>query len=409
MMTNGPFMTPPHKNLLLAGCCLSLLGLAGCGGQPDGDGAAKAGGPWQKTVERIALPVQVIRAEAGTISDVIEVQARLEASQRQEIVSLSTGMISSLPVVDGQLVEAGEVLLQLSPLPEDADAVINAENALTARRARSATPAIAGRAHRRGRGPGRPRRGHRHPRRRQLELAKAQRDADNRTIKAPFSGVISGIEHILGERLDKGTVFARLQNLDSFTTQVPIPETIVPRLQVGLAVDVRPLGDESAEGKILTMPAAIDEESGSGLAQITITEAPESWRPGAFALMRIKASEVEAEVVLPRICVQYRRNRAYVWEMVPEAGADSSEPIGEEGPWMVQRAWVELGAGDEDRVVVREGLRPGAMVVRDGSRGLSDKVPVVPQGLEDYAYVPIQMQNPMKKAAESGGRPGQGY
>ena len=114
--------------------------------------------------------------------------------------------------------------------------------------------------------------------------------------------------------------------------------------------------------------------------------------------------------------MQYRRNRAFVWEMVPEnadsdaatdaatgADAEANAKMTADSKWMVKRSWVSLGAGDEDRVVIREGLRAGAIVVRDGSKGLSDKVPVVPQGLESYHFVP----DPEAASDEAKGRPPQ--
>ena len=397
---------PFHDFLKWTLCAGTLAVLVACGKPPAETAAPTNDDP--EAIERIALPVQVLRAGSGTISDVIEVQARLEATKRQEIVSLSNGIITELPVVNGQIVDVGELLVELRPLPEDEDQLIDATIELKRaqrdlERLQDLEKKVAGAVAQVDLDEALDKRDDA-----TLAVKKAERDAANRRIVAPFRGVISGIEAILGERLDKSDIFARLQNLDSFTTTVEIPETIVPRLEVGLSVDVIPLGDEQALGKILTMPASIDHENGTGNVQVKIDTPPATWRPGAFALMRIKANEVSGDVVLPRICVQYRRNRAFVWEMLPEDLANSDDMTAESN-WIVKRTWVSLGAGDEDQVVIADGLRPGALVIRDGNKGLSDKVPVVPQGLEDYHYIPDPSANEEtapQRPQGPGGRPG---
>ena len=119
---------PLFHTLVASVLCTSVLALAGCGPSTDESSAADAANAADsESVERIALPVEVLRADAGTISDVIEVQARLEASKRQEIVNLSNGIIAELPVVNGQIVEAGELLVALDPLPDDADQLVDAQ------------------------------------------------------------------------------------------------------------------------------------------------------------------------------------------------------------------------------------------------------------------------------------------
>lgn len=384
---------------------LILLVVTACG-SPDPDTEATSGGD---LVPRIALPVQVIRATAGTITDTIEVQARLSASRHRDVVILAPGIVSQLPVVDGQLVSSGEVLLQLDPLPEDVDAVERAENDL-ARAERSlkrlqalqervsgavatadidaAQDAVDDA---------------------QLSLAEAQRDADNRRIVSPFDGVISGVDAVLGQRLNSGAVFARLHDLSSYTTAVRVPETLVPRLTVGLPVAVIPLGAETGIGRILTLPAAIDRDSGTGLVQVRVDDPPPSWRPGAFALMRIASDEVSAPVVLPRSCVLYQRNRAYVWEVY--AADDSAEDDlanEDDAQWLVRRVWLTLGSGDEDQVAVVEGLSAGAIVVRDGSAGLGDGVPVLPQGLDDLGPPSVDEQKAEDARAQTGSGRGRG-
>lgn len=353
--------------------CAALL-LSSCT-EPADDAADENIGP-----QRIALPVQVMRAEAGSISEIIEVQARLRSTRQQDIVILTPGIVTALPVVEGQVVAEGEALLELAPLPADVDALAQAQTTLDrALRSQqrllalqervsgavasadidSAQDAVDDA---------------------QLALAKAQRDHANRSLSAPFTGVVDRIDATLGQRLESGRIFAQLQDITSFTTPIRVPETVVPRLRVGLQVDVLPLAGEGAQGEIITLPASIDRDSGSGTIQVRVDDPPAHWRPGAYALMRIHTRDIPGSVVLPRASVLYQRNRAYVWEVIadqPPPGA--AEGTSEERAWVVRRAWLSLGAGDEDQVIIDDGLKLGALVVRDGTTGLSDQVPVIPQ------------------------------
>lgn len=386
-------MIAPVYRLLVLG---SLVLLSACGGSPADDDTEEDG----DAIERIALPVQVLEAGPGSISQVVEAHARLRSTHHRELVILAPGIVRELHVLDGQVVEAGSVLLEMDPLPDDVDAVEEAENSL--RRAQrglqrlqalqervsgavaqsdidQATDTVEDA---------------------RLQLARAQRDAANRRLVAPYHGVIEGVQISDGQRLDRGTVFARLQDVESFTIHAKIAETVIPRLRTGLTVDVQPVGSEMAQGEIISLPAAVDRESGTGTLIVRVDEPGEAWRPGSFAVLRIHTDRIEGEVVLPRSSVLQQRNRAYVWVVV-------SDPDNPDYHY-VDRRWLSLGRGDEDQVVVEDGLKPGDLVVRDGTSGLREEVPV---RLHEQDYQPPAASSEDADAdtdtpPRRGGRPG---
>lgn len=403
------------KSLLSILLGLALLG-PGCGPSANTDKQSE-----ETAVQRIALPVQVMRAESGNISEVIEVQARLQSTRNRDLVILSPGLVAELPVSEGEVVEQGQLLLQLDPLPADTDALIQAEQQLArAERAlhrlqalqervqgavasadiEQAEDAVSDA---------------------RLALEQARRNQQNRRLIAPFAGVISGVDAVLGQRLESGRLFAHLQEIGSFTIPVRIPETLIPRLSLDLRVQVSPIGSAAQEGRIISLPSAIDRSSGSGIMQVRIENAPDDWRPGAFAVLRIRNRELEAPVVVPRMAIQYSRNRAFVWELhadTLEASEGEAMEATAEAPshWLVRRSWVSLGQGDEDQVSITEGLQVGAIIVRDGTSGLRDNVPVLPQGLEDLSPAAKEAEEASAEGeVESqgqrrgqGGRPGGG-
>ena len=271
---------PLFHTLVASVLCTSVLALAGCGPSTDESSATDAANAADsESVERIALPVEVLRADAGTISDVIEVQARLEASKRQEIVNLSNGIIAELPVVNGQIVEAGELLVALDPLPEDADQLVDA----------------------------------------QIDLQRAQRDLERlQVLEKRVAGAVAQVDldDALDNRDDAALAVKKaerdaqivalphhfrsnfgskrfLANVGSFFGVCPLaksrliyhhrryPRNHCPTLEVGLMVDVIPLGGEAAVGSILTLPASIDDQTGSGAVRVKIDNPP---APGARRL-----------------------------------------------------------------------------------------------------------------------------
>jgi multidrug efflux pump subunit AcrA (membrane-fusion protein) len=127
---------------------------------------------------------------------------------------------------------------------------------------------------------------------------------------------------------------------------------------------VRALSDDSkATGTVASIPGAIDTDKGTGQVVIDTTAPPSTWRPGGFATARLVLKESAGDVVLPRDKVLYEENRPYCWL------AETRD-----GKLVARRAWVDLGAGDETRLIITKGVQPGDQVIVEGLLGVSDGV-----------------------------------
>ncbi len=343
---------------------IALL-LNACGGSDEAEKEAERKHLAQ--AQEISIPVRVLPAAGGTVVESLSVQGRLEV-WRQEILSTPVaGIIRQLPALPDQPVKAGDLVLLLDPPLGEPDEVIkatiqrdrakraldrleylriNAPVTVSASDLETASDALA-------------------DANRELEML-TNRQAKRRLI-APFAGVLVKIEGVVGAAVTEGTKFAELLDHSRYRIRLELPETTLRRLQIGQAVEVRALSDDtSATGTVASIPAAIDTEKGTGQVVIDTTTPPVTWRPGGFATAKLVLKETTSPVVLPRDKVFYEENRTYCWI------ADTRE-----GTLVARRAWIETGASDETTLIVTKGVNPGDQVIVEGLAGMSDGVKIV--------------------------------
>ena len=92
--------------------CSSAIGLVGCGEKSHADNAA-AGAPQ-------AMPVQVIVARPRPITDTTEYLALLKSRHSSIINPQVEGQVTKILVKSGDHVKAGDPLLQIDPLKQEA-------------------------------------------------------------------------------------------------------------------------------------------------------------------------------------------------------------------------------------------------------------------------------------------------
>jgi RND family efflux transporter MFP subunit len=184
---------------------------------------------------------------------------------------------------------------------------------------------------------------------------------------------------ITGQQISEGFQVAELLDLSRYRLTLDLPETNLRRLAIGQVVEITAIADGVvAQGKIASLPEAIDALKGSGRVLVEISSPPNSWRPGGFVTAQLVLGETKAPIVLARDAVLYRENRPYTW-VVEE----------HEGILAVRRAWIDLGPGDTRHLAVVKGLKSGDRFVIEGMSGLSDGVPVVIRDTATAATTPI--------------------
>lgn len=349
------------KQIAIAGILLLALGagalLYDWWSQPEtGAEAAVHAGP-------DPLPVRVVTAEAGTVQERIEAVGTTLARQAVDMVSLASGRVVEIAFRPGEAVEAGEVLVRLDDVNERA-AVAEAQAALRevelaldrARRLRAnnTVPQAtvdeleANQAGARAR------------------LDRAEQQLAERTITAPFAGVV-GIRRIdVGARVDDSTVLTTLDDLSEVEIEFSVPEIFFGRVRPGQEVSATSVAfpGRRFEGRIASIDTRIGETSRAFRVRATLPNPDLTLPAGMFMHVEVVLEERTA-VLIPEEAVVAEGARTSVFTVEDERA---------------QRRPVRLGQRRAGAVEVLEGVAAGESVVRSGVQRLRDGAPVRVQG-----------------------------
>ncbi|WP_208004802.1 efflux RND transporter periplasmic adaptor subunit [Luteimonas terrae] len=194
-----------------------------------------------------------------------------------------------------------------------------------------------------------------------------------KTIRAPFDGVL-GIRKVnLGQYVSPGTAIVGLQQLDPIFVDFALPEQQLPLVREGATLQavVDALPGERFEGTITAIEPSVDAGTRNFMVQATLSNPDGKLRPGAFARVGLAVGGEQNVVVIPQTAVTFNPygNAVYV---VSEKPADPDAPKAEgdaaqQGPTLIVRQrFVTTGATRGDLIAVTDGLKPGERVATSG-------------------------------------------
>ena len=190
----------------------------------------------------------------------------------------------------------------------------------------------------------------------QLRLEQAKAELQDRTIYAPFAGIVGMTDLNRGDRVTENTMAVTLDDRSAILVEFNVPEAHAGRIKVADAISVRPWsGPEGAiQGKITALASRIDRATRSLRVQAEIANAQERIRPGGSFEVRL-AFTGKAYPLVREVAVLWSRDGAYLWR-VTDGRAD--------------KVFVKLVRRDKGRVLVDGPLRPGDQIVVEGVQGL---------------------------------------
>lgn len=192
-----------------------------------------------------------------------------------------------------------------------------------------------------------------------------------KTIRAPFDGVL-GIRQVnLGQYLNPGDPIVSLQSLDPIYLDFSLPEQMVSKVRQGakITATVDALPGKSFGGVITAIEPDVDPGTRNFQVQATLDNPDTALRPGSFAKVKFSTGRSRSVVVIPQTAVSFNPygNAVYVVnEAAPAKGAktEEGEPA---GPRLtVKQRFIQTGTTRGDLVAVTEGLKPGERVVTSG-------------------------------------------
>jgi len=356
----------PGRATRVTSLALTLaIGLGGCSSKPQGP---------QGPPPAMRVKVDVINPQP--VTDSSEYVATLKSRNSATISPQVEGTITKIFVHSGERVSAGEPLIQIDPLKQEAT-VRNQQASTVAQEAnlkwaqqqydRSAQLAAAGVISK----------SELDQARANLDAAKAQlaalRASVNEqetqlhyyTVAAPMAGIVGDIPVHVGDRVAVTTLLTTVDKPGSLEAYVQVPVERGPDLKTGKEVEI--LGDQGttiAKGKITFISPQVDSQTQTVLVKATVPNDNGILRTAQFVHARVIWGTHQG-VEVPLLAVSRIGGQFFVY-VAEDSGGKS----------VAHQKQIKVGQLDGNNYVVLDGLKAGDKVIVSDTQMLADGMPV---------------------------------
>lgn len=353
---------------------------------PDGGGAqamaAKGkGGPGGEVVGVAAVPV-----EMRTFSDGIQALGTAQARESVVITPKVADTIRAIRFESGQRVRRGAVLVELSSVEQQADLA----EAIAANGAAQEEYERFQSLFERGFAP----RARYESARASALAAQARVEAGqsrmaDRTIRAPFAGIMGLRTASPGQLVRPGDQIGTLDDITEIKLDFDVPEVQLATLRPGVAIVARTVAFADAEftGRIAQVDSRVSAETRTVRVRAILPNRDERLRPGMLMTVEVRSNPRQV-LAAPEPALLEEATGAHVFVAAP----------GPNGGLVAQRRDVRLGQRTGGYAEILEGLAEGDQVIVEGVQRVRPDVPV---RLNGAAPGPADAAN-----APNPGRPG---
>lgn len=316
-----------------------------------------------------ASAVTAVAAKSERWSDSEEAVGTFVAINGTNVTTEAGGVVKSIEFEAGKPVKAGTVLIRL-----------NTANELATLNSLEATAKLTAVQRDRWRALGKDKLvSQDEVEQRATTAASARADADaqraliaQKTIRAPFDGIL-GIRQVnLGQFLNPGDPIVSLQALDPIYLDFTLPEKrmgqVLPGTRVRATVDAMP--GRTFEGEVTALQPEVDANTRNFRVQATLDNAESNLRPGTFAHVGFDLGGERDVVVVPQTAISFNPygNAVYVISKTKRAAGEKDmqgKPLTGD-KLIVRQRFVKTGATRGDLIAVTDGLKPGEQVATSG-------------------------------------------
>ena len=334
----------------------------------------------KKAARNVRVPVRVAATTEQPMPFVLTSVGTVEALRTASVGSQVGGVVTQISFREGDVVRAGQVLIQLDPRPFRA-ALDQTRAALARDRARAETAQLDADRSKRLFEENVLSVAEWDQKRAEAEALSATVRADSAmvatarlnleyaSIRAPISGRTGRLVVNVGDYVRAATSEPLVTVLEPHPIRVrfTIPERDVPLLQrhlrEGPRVEIRPGAAAPREGKLIFVDNTVDAVSGTLLLKGEFANQDGSLVPGQFVDVRLVLYVAEKALVIPSQSVSTGQQGTYVY-VVQQDSTVAVRPV-------------EIEHTQDDLAVVRAGLEAGESVVTDGQLRLSPGARVV--------------------------------
>jgi membrane fusion protein (multidrug efflux system) len=297
--------------------------------------------------------VIVSPARLDQFTDRIEALGTLTANESVALTASVTETVSAIHFDDGDRVEQGQVLIEMTSGEEhaqleEARATVNEayrqyQRVLSLETQGTAAKSLLD------------------ERKREWETAKARLAAiesrlADRLIKAPFAGVLGLRDLSVGALVEPGDLITTLDDDSVMKLGFQVPSTYLAVLQPGLAITAttRAYAGRSFQGKVKAIDSRIDAATRAIRVRAVLPNPEQILKPGM--LMQVELlQQPRRSIIIPEEALMPQGERQFVL-LVDEAGGNK-----------VVRREVSIGGRRPGEVEVIDGLQPGEQVITHGT------------------------------------------
>jgi membrane fusion protein (multidrug efflux system) len=338
-------MKQKHLLLFTTLAAASVVVLTGC--KPAGEAGD------EETVTEVS--VQVGKVTMADLRARVEAYGVVEPEPAQgghpgggaKLAAPSAGVVMSVPVKEGEHVEAGTVIVKL----DDRFALSTlalAEQQFERQKKLVAIDGTSEKAFQEA----------------SQQLAAARAQLALVQLATPLSGVVARINVQPGQAVDQNTVVAEIIDPERLVVTANVPAVEATRLKAGQPAEFFTDGEGTpvATGSVSFLSPQVDAKSGTAFVRVALSK-DASLRPGQFVRLRITTEERPGRLAVPRESVYTDHDGQSTLSLV-------------EGDRAIQKT-VKVGLRDGDLVEVEgEGVTEGATVVTHGSYALPKETKV---------------------------------
>ncbi len=332
--------------------------------------------------EKPAPQVIVAPAKQAEFIDRIEALGTLKANESVQLTANVTETVTVLHFDDGQRVEKGDALVEMTSREEHAlleEARANLNEALRQfnRVKRLESQGIEAQSLL-------------DQRRREVETARARLAAiesrlADRLIKAPFSGVL-GLRNIsVGALVETGDLITTLDDDSVMKLEFAVPSTYLPSLQPGLPIraHTRAYSNRVFEGVVKVVDSRVDPINRSLLVRALLPNPERMLKPGMLMTVELLRNRRQA-LVIPESALMPKGGDHFVMRLRGE-------------PPMAEKLKIRIGSRRPGEVEVLEGLQPGELVITHGMEKVKVGGPVGIKGREGAGKPMSELLKPAAK------------
>ena len=327
-----------------------------------------------------AMPVKVLEAKAVPVNDASEYVATLKSRDSAVIMPQVEGQITQIFVHSGDKVAAGDALMEIDPLKQQA----TVKSQESARAAQQAQLNLAKQQYERAQGlsaAGVVSKQDLDQAKATLDAAQAQMDALDAQVReqqvqlhyfkvvAPRGVIVGDIPVRVGDRVTTSTQLTTVDQPGSLEAYVYVPIERSSQLKMDLPLQVLDSnGKVLADTRVSFISPQVDNTTQTVLVKARIANGNDALRQSQFIRARVVWGTHQNPEV-PILAVSRLAGQYFAFVAESQNG----------GAYVAKQRPLTIGETVGNNYEVRDGIKPGDKVIISGTQFLLDGAPVIPQ------------------------------